>query len=309
MPKLSEEQLASRSTSIGSSESAQALGLLHDRTAYDLWLEKRGEKERGETTEQQEVGHLLEPTVARLYEAKNGAVVASSQETYQHPELPWLTATPDFKVMAPAIPRVILEAKIRNPFMRREFGEQGTDELPMSILVQALHQLAVCHLLWKVERIDVAVLFGDWKYEEWRVNYDQAAVDRLIGRVGEFWACVESGTPPAPQSLKDVRRMFSRDVGRTVEASAPVQQSVEMLRSVKSKVEELKEMEETLLLQIQTHMGDASTLLTPDGQIAATWKRSKDSQRVDLDKLRSEYADVYQRCLKVQEGSRRFLLK
>jgi predicted phage-related endonuclease len=103
--------------------------------------------------------------------------------------------------------------------------------------------------------------------------------------------------------------MFARDVGRTVEASAPVQQSVEMLRSVKSTEKELEEMEETLLLQIQTHMGDASTLLTPDGQIAATWKRSKDSQRVDLDKLRSEYADVYQRCLKVQEGFRRFLLK
>jgi predicted phage-related endonuclease len=68
-------------------------------------------------------------------------------------------------------------------------------------------------------------------------------------------------------------------------------------------------MEETLLLQIQTHMGDASTLIDSNGQILSTFKTTKPSQRVDVDKLRSEFPDIYQRVLGAPATSRRFLLK
>jgi putative phage-type endonuclease len=306
MPKLSAVQIEQRAHGIGSSEAAAALGLSQWKTAYDLWLEKRGEAEEKETTEEMAFGHLLEPVIARLYEAQHDeANVIQVHDTYTHPTLPWLMATPDYKVL----PDIILECKNVNAFRKREFGEPGTDELPMDILIQALHQLAVMEPLHQVNRVDVGVLFGGNQYLEWVVHFDKAAVDRLVGRLGEFWQCVESGKPPVPQSLKDVRRMFARDVGRTVEASATVQIVVEHLRNVKAQIKELEETEESLLLTVQTHMGENSTLIDANGQILCTWKATKPTQRVDVDKLRSSFPDIYQRVLGEPQTSRRFLLK
>lgn len=308
MPNLTDEQIEKRRHGIGSSEIAQALGLSHDkrRTAYALWLDKRGEGEEFEQTEEQAMGHLLEPIVAQLYEAENEATVTPVLDTFVHPEYPWLMATPDYRVVGePAI----LECKTRSVWFKKEFGEPGSDEIPMGILTQCLAQLAVMQPLVGVNRVDVGVLFGGNEYLQFMVHYDKAAVDRLIERVGDFWQHVQSGTPPAPQSLADVRRMFSRDVGRVVEASPAVADAVEKLRSVRETLKKFEESEEFLLLAIQTHMADASTLVLPDGQIAATWKKAKDSQRLDTERLKAEYFDVYTQCLKTSEGSRRFLLK
>lgn len=306
MPDLTPEQLEQRAHGVGASEAAQALGLSQWGTSYDLWLDKRGEGEEREPSEAMSLGHLMEPVIARLYEAENECTLLPVAETFVHPEYAWLMATPDYRR---ADDKVVVECKNVNAFRKREFGEPGSDAIPMDVLVQSLAQLAVMQPLVGVNRVDVGVLFGGNEYLQFMVHYDKAAVDRLIERVGDFWQHVQSGTPPAPQSLADVRRMFSRDVGRVVEASPAVADAVEKLRSVRETIKKFEESEEFLLLAIQTHMADASTLVLPDGQIAATWKKAKDSQRLDTERLKAEYFDVYTQCLKTSEGSRRFLLK
>lgn len=306
MPSLTPEQIEQRAHGIGASEAAQALGLSQWGTAYDLWLDKRGEGEEREPSEALSMGSLLEPVIARLYEAENECTLLPVAETFVHPEYAWLMATPDYRR---SDDKVVVECKNVNAFRKREFGEPGSDAIPMDVLIQCLAQLAVMQPLVGVQRVDVGVLFGGNEYLQFMVHYDTAAVDRLIERVGDFWQHVQSGTPPAPQSLADVRRMFSRDVGRVVEASAAVADAVEKLRSVRETIKKFEESEEFLLLAIQTHMADASTLVMPDGQIAATWKSTKPSQRLDMDKLKSEYMDVYQRCLGEPTSQRRFLLK
>src|SRR5258706_10338197 len=106
MPKLSAVQLEQRVRGVGSSEAAAALGLSQWKTAYDLWLEKRGEAEEKESSEEMAMGHLLEPVIAQLYEAQHDAQVAKVTQTYTHPELHWLMATPDYKVVSD--PKIIL---------------------------------------------------------------------------------------------------------------------------------------------------------------------------------------------------------
>lgn len=309
MPNLTEEQLRQRSKGIGASELAQALGLspYKNATPYQLWLKKRGEADAEESTEAQQFGHLMEPVIARLYEAENNVTVLPVTDTFEHPEHPWLMATPDYRVAQDN--KVLLECKNRAAWVKSQFGEEGTDQVPMGILAQCLGQLAVMNPLVGVHRVDVGVIFGGNEYMQFAVHYDQAAVDRLVGLAGEFWQCVENGTPPAPKSPADVRRMFPVDVGRVAEATENVALSVERLRVARESIKKLEEMEEFLLLDIQSHMGDASTLVMPDGQIAATWKKAKDSQRLDTERLKAEYHNIYEACLKVQEGSRRFLLK
>ena len=311
MPALTKEQLEQRATGIGSSEIASALGLDDSKTAYQLWLAKRGEAQDEPDEEQaqrMQAGHDFEPYVAKTYERRNDAVLAPNYETFQHPDIPWMRATPDFKRIVPTTPRTIVETKFWDSFAIGQFGEEGTDQVPMKLFTQALGQLAVCHVELQVERVDIAVHFGP-RYGGWTVNYDQQPVDRLIERLADFWRHVETGTPPKPQSLADVRRMFARDVGRIVEATQPVAEAVEKLRKVKAAMKQYEEVAEWCELTIQSHMKDASTLIMPDGQIAATWKSAKDSRRMDLDILKAEYPDVYERCLVTKAGSRRFLLK
>ena len=306
MPKLTAEQFEQRKHGVGASEAAQALGLSQWGTAYELWLDKRGEGEEREQSEEMSMGNLMEPVIAKLYESEHECTLLPVSDTFVHPEHAWMMATPDYKV---ASAPVVVECKNINAFRRKEFGPEGGDEIPMDVLVQCLAQLAVLNPLHKVERVDVGVLVGGNEFLEYTVHYDEAAVGRLVDRLAEFWQRVQSGQPPAPQSIADVRRMFQRDVGRVVEATPQVSQWVEQLRVVKDSIKKLEEHEEHLLLGIQTHMADAATLILPDGQIAATWKTAKDSRTFDKELFRAEMPDVYERFVVSRAGSRRFILK
>ena len=306
MAQLTPEQIEQRARGVGASEAAQALGLSQWGTAYDLWLKKRGEAEEPESSERLHMGHLLEPVIARIYESENAVHVVAVEETYQHPEFPWLMATPDYRVIERP---VLLECKNVNAFRKKEFGEAGGDEIPMDILAQCLAQLAVMQPLVNVNRVDVGVLFGGNEFMQFAVHYDKGAVERLIERMAEFWQCVETGRAPAPQSLKDVRRMFTRDVGRVVEASQPIAGAVEQLRNIRAQMKKAEEIEESLLLAIQSHMQDASTLILPTGEIACTWKAAKDSMTFDREAFKSAEPDHYEQYVFKKPGSRRFLLK
>lgn len=306
MPNLTNEQIERHRHGIGASEAAQALGLSQWGTAYDLWLEKRGEGEPREESEALSMGHLLEPVIAKLYEAQNDCTLLPVVETFQHPEHAWLMATPDYRR---ADDKVVVECKNFNAFRRKEFGDEGTDAIPMDVLVQCLAQLAVMQPLVGASQVDVGVLFGGNEYLQFAVHYDKAAVDRLIERMADFWQKVQTGAPPTPQSTADARRMFARDVGRVVEATPAVAEAVEKLRNIQAAVKLAEEQEDFLKLQIQTHMADASTLVMPDGQIAATWKTAKDSLTFDREAFQADNPDLYQRYLTKKPGSRRFLLK
>ena len=306
MPSLTPEQIEQRKQGIGASEAAQALGLSQWGTAYELWLDKRGEGEEREASDEMSMGHLMEPVIAKLYEAEHEVTLLPVTDTFAHPEYAWMMATPDFKV---ANAPVVVECKNINAFRRREFGAEGGDEIPMDILVQCLSQLAVLNPVHQVERVDVGVLVGGNEFLEYTVHYDEAAVARLVSRLAEFWQRVQSGQPPAPQSLADVRRMFQRDAGRIVEATPQVAQWVEQLRQVKDSIKKLEEHEEHLLLGIQTHMAEGATLVMPDGSIGATWRSTKPSRRLDMEKLKGDYPDIYERCLGEPTSQRRLLIK
>lgn len=288
---------------IDAREAPQALGLSKFGTAFDLWLDKRGEGEEVEPTEEQAMGVLVRPLIARLYEAQHDCILIHSDETYAHPEHAWLTATPAFKR---ARGKIIVEVASVNADRRKEFEEA---ELSVDLLMHALGILAVMQPLHGVAQVDFGVMVGGTAYRDFSVHYDRESVDQLVSQLAEFRQRIESGSPPAPQSIKDIRRLFARDAGRLVEASPAVAGYVERLRTIKQGMDELEERKEFLQLAIQTHMREASTLIMPDGSIGATFKTTTASRALDQDKLKGDYPDVYENCLGEARTQRRFLLK
>jgi hypothetical protein len=65
--------------------------------------------------------------------------------------------------------------------------------------------------------------------------------------------------------------------------------------------------EAQLKQQIQQRMGDASRALFETGQVS--WKRSKDSKAVDVDKLLADHPALKESYATTRPGSRRFLIK
>ena len=56
-----------------------------------------------------EMGHLLEPMVAKIFERKTGYRVYQIKKMFQHPQYPWMLADVDYFVELPDGTTAILE--------------------------------------------------------------------------------------------------------------------------------------------------------------------------------------------------------
>ncbi len=85
--------------------------------------------------------------------------------------------------------------------------------------------------------------------------------------------------------------------------------ALEKLLSTREIIRCLEEEEKSLRFQILLHMDTAQNLVNSHGRVLATWKKPKDSVRLNADMVKSKYPDVYKECLVTSESSRRFVPK
>lgn len=81
---------------------------------------------------------------------------------------------------------------------------------------------------------------------------------------------------------------------------------LELLRFVKERKAELKELEDTARAAIEAELGDADEG-TLDGHVVVTWKSYK-RNALDQKLLRSSYPEIYESCKRTSEV-RRFELR
>ena len=79
------------------------------------------------------------------------------------------------------------------------------------------------------------------------------------------------------------------------------------LLSLRQHLTQTEKYESEIRQRIQQRMGDCSKALFDEGQIS--FKRSKDSEVFDADKLKTLQPAVYSQFLKTREGSRRFVIQ
>ena len=99
-----EDWLVYRRMGIGGSDAAAVLGVSPFRTARDLYYDKRGIVSTSADEDnwvQLEVGNLLEPLVARIFEKKTGLKVYQRKAMFRHPLYPWMLADLDYLVDLP----------------------------------------------------------------------------------------------------------------------------------------------------------------------------------------------------------------
>lgn len=298
-----------RKSGIGGSDAAAAVGLNPHKSALELWMEKtsrEGELRYPDPTDTREPvfwGSLLEPIVAAAYTQQTGNKVRKVNAVLRHPTVPYMLANLDREVVgAPDVQ--ILECKTAGEFGARLWKEG----VPEYVQLQVQHQLAVTGK----HAAHVAVLLCGQKLEVHRIERDDALIARLIELEGHFWRHVTEDKPPPPDGSESadraLRALYPRDQGQTLDWSADLVMSAVFsdLLAVRQQLENQLNLEASLKQQIQQHMGDATRVRFEQGSV--TWKRSKDSQVVDLEQLLKDHPELESRYARSKPGSRRFLI-
>jgi predicted phage-related endonuclease len=127
-------------------------------------------------------GTFAESFVASEYASQTGCALVHSEEGVAHPAYPFMVGHIDRFVFNASLDSIIdsetlfkadgtcaathlLECKTASPFNQSDWGDLGTDEVPMNYLMQCLWYLAITNL----ERCDVAVLFGSSDFRIYEV--------------------------------------------------------------------------------------------------------------------------------------------
>ena len=297
--------LEARRKGIGASDIAAVLGVSPWATPYQLYLDKRGELPQEDEKPVLHRGKRFEPVVLQFYEDETGHAVTRQQEHVVGAE-PWMLATLDGFDAVVGAP---VEAKTRNEFYRRdEFGEPGTDEVPIYYGAQVYWQM----MITDADAGYLAAMIGLDDFRIYRFERDPDLESLLVARGREFWTMVENGTPPEPRTDTDVKLMYRKDSGASIEASPDVVAACERLRAIKAEAKELEAEVDGLSMQIKSAMGAASVLTGPGGKPMATWKAAKDSQKTDWQAIAMALMappELVAEHTKDVPGSRRFLLK
>lgn len=93
-----------------------------------------------------EMGHLLEPLVAKIFERKTGYRVYQIKKMFQHPQYPWMLADVDYFVELPDGTTAILEIKTTNYNARDNWWMNGKETVPVYYESQGRHYMAVTDL-------------------------------------------------------------------------------------------------------------------------------------------------------------------
>lgn len=202
-----EEWLALRNTGIGGSDAGTVLGVNPYKTAYQLYLEKRGEIQADDISAKEAVhfGVVLEDVVAAEYSRRTGNKVERCNAMLRHREHPFVLGNldrlvwegdkrPQFK--GEIRTRHLLECKtaLGRFIDKTMWGPDGTDEVPMAYLAQCQHYMAVTG----AELCDLAVLLSGPEFRVYHIRRDDELIAELIARESEFWQCVQAGNAPEP---------------------------------------------------------------------------------------------------------------
>lgn len=297
---LTAEQRADRQGKIGASDLPIICGVSPYKTPIELYHQMTGDIERydGEQTDQQMWGSLLEPVIADVAAERIGLKIRRSPAR-ENPDYPFLVAHLDFEIVGNPKGPGVLEIK------RREGA--SFDELPDDVAVQVAGQLAATKREWGI----VAVLFSWGKLATFEVRRDLALERDIMAVAAHFMQCVKNKRPPDgdfnARSVEVLKKLYPRDSGEQMLLPDSMAVSVSAYLSAKARLEELEDEKAKHEGIIKQAMGSASVAACGEHRI--TWRTTKDSLRLDGDRLKIENPGIWQQYQKAVPGYRRFIVR
>jgi len=222
---MRDEAMPWRRDCLGSSDAPALVGVDPFQTAGDVWARKTGRIPDDGGAENDgltplALGVALGPVLVSYAAHKLGRPVAP-EVWYRHPTLPMACSVDGIALDPPA---TLVEAKTSGLLgpaplaISAAYGDDGTDEVPESVLIQVHHAFAVLDAYPNIPRIGAAlipVLLGGRGLRCYRVPRDEQIVSELVDLERAWWrdyVDADRCPPDEPPSLETLRR-FQRDPG------------------------------------------------------------------------------------------------
>ena len=289
-----------RRTYLGGSDTAAILGISPWKTAYQLWCQKVGIIPEKEDTEKAKIfarGKRLEPVVLAMMEDEGLIKVTARGQRYQDAELDYLAAEIDAESGSDNV-----EIKTVSHYADKDWGEPGTDDIPIYYAAQVMHGLMVTGR----ERCIVGALIGLDDLRVYEVRRDDDLIASIRQREIEFWRLVQEQTPPPIESAEDATFAWPQSDDSAVEATMDLVGKADELLSIKRAIKEMESREEELKGSIMAYMQEHERL-TFSGKTLASWK-TQTARRLDQKALAAAHPDLVEQ-FKIVSTSRVFRLK
>ncbi len=306
-----------RAKFIGGSDSAAVLNLFPpswEKSEFLLYQEKIGELIDDPTPEKRRRfarGKRLEPVVVEmlideLQDRGHDVRIIARNARYIDREFPFISCELDLELVVDG-EEYNGEIKTVHPFSAKDWGEQGSDEIPIYYLAQVMHGLMVKPR----RRCIVAALIGGDDLRIHQIERDEETIAGIRAKEVAFWQRVQDRNPPDPQTADDVRWLYAKDAGEITEADDELLRLVGELHYLKTSTKLAEASIERVSTQIKLAMGDAALLMS-DGKVIATWKSNKPSRKTDWQAVAQELSapmTLIERHTKIVAGNRPLLLK
>lgn len=175
--------LTLRNSGVGASEVAAVLAESFYDSPYSLWARKTGRVLPEQQTSVQKRGHRFEQAIADTFAEHHPEYQVRRVGLVRHHENGWELATPDRELFTNNQGAGLLELKTAGFGKSTEWGEEGTDDVPVGYGLQSQWQMAVTGYSY----VWVPVLFSLDDYREYLVRRDDDVITYLRERVFNFW--------------------------------------------------------------------------------------------------------------------------
>jgi len=301
-----------RSKYIGGSDIGAILGLSRFRSPLEVWMEKTGKEIKKLDSLPLRFGSFAESFVASEYARATGFGLIHDESIHIHPEHAFMSAHMDRFVLeggaanSTPTPTRILECKTAHPFSSGDWGEVGSDEVPMSYLCQCIWYMAIT----SINQVDLAVLFGNSDFRIYQIDQDLGLENTILEKASLFWNdYVLKDIPPPAQSEADCKTLFSRgDPNKSLEAQSETLELAKRVALLNSEISTREEAISSIKQAIMSQMGEAETL-TYQGKVLATWKAPKPSYRLDSKRIEAEHPEIAGNYKIPVQNSRRLVIK
>lgn len=279
--------------SIGGSQVASAIGCNPWRSPIQLWLTLTGDAPEQPDNPAMRWGRLLEPVVVSEYAATVGRSVVVPGEPMYHPTASYRRATVDGLVVDEhGAPEYGLEVKTANSRAGEDWGDPGTDQIPMHYLAQVAWYLHVTNL----ERWDVAVLIGGQDFRIYTVRRDLEFEERMVELVEAFWTGhVLAQVPPPPDHTREFRQYLERRYPSAtslyLQADEVTEKLIDAILVRQHCIAELEEDNDRARNVLCSIIADASGVDTRHGRVH--WKPQRGRTIVDWEKIAREIFDHF----------------
>lgn len=298
-----EEWLEWRNRGIGGSDVATICGLNKYKSALELWMEKRGYKEKEEAGESAYWGTVMEPIIREEFINRSGLQVDTISLMLKHPEYDFMLANVDGIVTDQEGKKCIFEAKTASAYKLDQWKD---DEIPEGYMLQIQHYMAVTGY----ERTYIAVLIGGNTFKYKVIDKDEELISMIIEIEKKFWNCVINDIPPEADGSESCTNMINRLYKSSKKDSEIIlpdefQKLIDEYNNNKDREAYYSEKKNECVNKLKSLMEDNEIAVINNSKI--TWKSSV-SERIDSKKLKEEQPEIYNKYLK-KVNMRRFIIK